>query len=276
MNYRLPRVALICHEQDRLVTAGLAAWLASSFRLVGIVRLREPPRALWQRILRELRRVGWLRFLDVLAFRLYQALFLARADAAWDRRELARVRGVYPARLAGVPDLAAADPNAPAVRDFLREARPDFVIACCKVLLARETFAIPECGTFALHPGICPEYRNAHGCFWALASRDLSRVGMTLLRVDEGIDTGPVFLQASYRFDELRESPHVIQRRVVFENLEQIAARLRDVFRGLPQPLIVTGRRSAIWGQPRLSAYVRWKSAARREAQRPGVRLSWR
>ena len=39
-------------------------------------------------------------------------------------------------------------------------------------------------GTFVMHPGICPEYRNAHGCFWALANRDLARVGMTLLRAD--------------------------------------------------------------------------------------------
>ena len=66
-----------------------------------------------------------------------------------------------------------------------------------------------------LHPGICPEYRNAHGCFWALARRDLERVGMTLLRVDPGIDTGPVFLHGTYDFDEVEESHAVIQYRAV-------------------------------------------------------------
>jgi len=40
---------------------------------------------------------------------------------------------------------------------------------------------------FVLHPGICPEYRNAHGCFWALVNRDLARVGVTLLRADRGV-----------------------------------------------------------------------------------------
>src|SRR5436309_328007 len=29
--------------------------------------------------------------------------------------------------------------------------------------------SLPARGTFVLHTGICPEYRNAHGCFWALA-----------------------------------------------------------------------------------------------------------
>ena len=54
--------------------------------------------------------------------------------------------------------------------------------ARCKVILKEKIFGIPRVGTFVMHPGICPEYRNAHGCFWALVRRDLERVGMTLLR----------------------------------------------------------------------------------------------
>jgi len=36
-----------------------------------------------------------------------------------------------------------------------------------------------------MHPGICPEYRNSHGCFWALANDDPERVGVTLLQIDK-------------------------------------------------------------------------------------------
>lgn len=273
---RLPRVALICHEEDRLVAEGLARWLASTFELTGIVRLREGPGALWRRTRHEWRRSGLLGLLDVIAFRLYQWLVLARPDAAWTARALAQLRARYPEPLATVPGLAAADPNTKAVQAFLREARPDLVLACCKVLLTRDTFTIPRRGTFVLHPGICPEYRNAHGCFWALARRDLTRVGMTLLRVDEGVDTGPVLLQASYAFDEIHESPRVIQARVVLENLDEIACRLVEVHRDRLRPLEVAGRKSATWGQPRLSAYWRWKAAARRaEPERRRAHLSW-
>ena len=130
-------------------------------------------------------------------------------------------------------------------------------------------FELARFGSYALHPGICPEYRNAHGCFWALARRDLGRVGMTLLRIDRGIDTGPVLLQASYPFDEVRESHHVIQGRVVFENLDAIGNTLRAIARGQPPPPIDTaGRASATWGQPRLTDYVRWKRAAHRDRRR--------
>src|SRR3569623_877505 len=48
-----------------------------------------------------------------------------------------------------------------------------------KQLLARRIYRIPRHGSLVMHPGICPEYRKAHGCFWALAERDLDRVGLT-------------------------------------------------------------------------------------------------
>jgi methionyl-tRNA formyltransferase len=113
-----------------------------------------------------------------------------------------------------------------------------------------------------LHPGICPEYRNSHGCFWAMAGRDLRRVGMTLLKIDRGVDTGPVYLQASCDFNEVRESHVVIQYRVITENLDRIADKLIDVCKGRATPVSTAGRKAGVWGQPRLSAYFRWKRQA--------------
>ena len=114
----------------------------------------------------------------------------------------------YPAALDAVPRLVVSTPNSREARVFLAALQPDLAIARCKVILKPEIFEQPRVGTFVLHPGICPEYRNAHGCFWALANRDLDRVGMTLLRVDTGIDTGPIYLQASYDLDEVQRVAH--------------------------------------------------------------------
>jgi hypothetical protein len=260
----LPRVVLMCHEGDRVDTEGLAAWLASSLELAGIIILRETRGGKIKKIKREIRRVGFLRFLDVIAFRVYYRLWLARSDARWMEQEVARLRTRYPADIHGAAKLVVMDPNMKAVRRFLRQIQPDLMIARCKFILKSDIFNIPRLGTFVPHPGICPEYRNAHGCFWALVNRDLARVGMTLLRVDEGVDTGPIFLQATYKFDEVHESPIVMQYRVVLENLEAITNTLIAVHQGQSQPMPVSGRTSAAWGQPWFSAYLRWKSAARR------------
>jgi folate-dependent phosphoribosylglycinamide formyltransferase PurN len=260
-----PSVVLICHEQDPLDTEGLASWLASSLRLAGLIIIRDPRSRRWRAAKREIRRVGWVKFLDVAAFRVFAALRLARRDQAWKASEIARLRGRYPADLAGVPRIVVSSPNSEEARAFLERLRPDLAIARCKIILKQAIFGIPRVGTFVLHPGICPEYRNAHGCFWALTRRDFDRVGMTLLRVDPGIDTGPIFLHGTYDFDEVEESHSVIQYRTVTENLDAIAGILTALCRGDEvRPVPVEGRQSAVWGQPQLTAYLRWKSDARR------------
>jgi methionyl-tRNA formyltransferase len=233
--------------------------------LIGLIVIREGHGRIWRVARRQIRREGWLSFLDVLAFRAYSKLLLAHRDDEWKERTLTRLRARFPADLGNVRRIVVTDPNAPDAVAFLRELEPDLVLARCKFLLKREVFNMPARGTYVLHPGICPEYRNAHGCFWALVNRDHQRVGMTLLRVDEGVDTGPVYLQAGCEIDEVRESHTVIQYRVVFENLDAIGETLRAIGEGQSlTPLETNGRRSATWGQPRLTDYLRWKWDARR------------
>ena len=233
--------------------------------MAGLIIIRDPHSRLWRASKREIRRVGWLRFLDVVAYRAFAKLRLARRDQAWKAAEIARLRRRYPADVTQVPRIVVTSPNSNEAREFLEQLRPDLAIARCKIILKQSIFGVPRVGTFVLHPGICPEYRNAHGCFWALTRRDFERVGMTLLRVDPGIDTGPIFLHGTYDFDEVEESHSVIQYRTVTENLDTIANILTALCRGeqVP-PVAVEGRESAVWGQPQLTAYLRWKWQARR------------
>lgn len=272
-NESLPTAVLICHEHDRLDTEGLASWLASTMQLTGVILIRGRRGRLWRAARREIRRVGALGFLDVIAFRSYARLRLARRDAAWTTQAVRRLRERYPADLDAVPRLIVSSPNDDGARAFLARLAPDVAIARCKVILAREVFERPRIGTFVLHPGICPEYRNAHGCFWAMVHRDLDRVGMTLLRVDAGIDTGPILMHGRCEIDEVHESHVVIQHRAVIAHLDAIGHILRALCRGDHVPAVsVEGRTSATWGQPRLTDYFRWKRAARRRHADAGAR----
>ena len=260
-----PRTLLICHEGADLDRVGLAGWLASFTDLRGVVVLREQNERVRRRLRRELKRVGAARFLDVTAFRLYYKLFLAAADRRWERGKVGELARAYPAA-GGAPVLVTHSPNSPEAESFIRESGAEIVVARCKSLLKEGVFSIPSCGTFVMHPGVCPEYRNAHGCFWALASGDKGRVGMTLLKIDRGVDTGPVYGYYSYDFDEARESHVRIQHRVVLENLDALRDKLLEIHAGRAVPLDTRGRESATWGQPWLSSYLRWKRRARRDA----------
>lgn len=254
------RTLLICHEGDDLNRQGLARWLASFTTLVGVLVIREPNSRMRQRFKRELQRVGFWRFLDVLAFRVYYRLVLARKDDEWIGRRLRELSERYPPT--GAPELITGSPNSHEAEDFIRQHQPEFVVARCKTLLAERVFTIPSIGTFVMHPGICPEYRNAHGCFWALAQRDLEHVGMTLLKIDQGVDTGPVLGYFPYLGDERLESHIVIQHRVVFDHLDEIRRTFERIERNEAEILEVGGRPSATWGQPWLTAWLHWKRSA--------------
>lgn len=259
---------LICHAGDKLDEIGLARWMSSFSNLKGIIVIRETNQRRWKRIRREVKRVGAMRFPDVLAFQLYYRMVHVSRDRQWEDRCLARVCHMYPEPADAVAVLYTSSPNSKEAVEFVRNAAPDIAIARCKTLLKEEVFSIPSAGTFVMHPGICPEYRNAHGCFWALANGDSGRVGMTLLRIDKGVDTGAVYGHFTCNVDEVRDTHTVIQRRVVFDNLDAIRRKLEEIYAGQAQTIDTTGRKSATWGQPWLTKHLLWKWKARREKRK--------
>ena len=258
------KTVLICHEGALFDQDGLARWLSSFSCLVGLVVLRESYKRILRVVRHEIRRGGIGGLLNVLAFQIYYRLFMARKDELWERWALEKLRGSYPQTNENAPVLYATGPNAAEVKEFVESLRPDIMLARCKTLLKEDIFTIPRIGTFVMHPGICPEYRNAHGCFWALANGKLDKVGITLLQVGQGVDTGPVYGYYTYPYDEVKESHHVIQQRAVLENLDKLKSKLLEIYGGSAIPLDTTGRDSVVWGKPQLTSYLKWRRRVRK------------
>jgi hypothetical protein len=256
MTQPLLRVVLMAHADEPLHADGVARWLAQSADLAGVVLIEDLPQARRRRIRREYQRSGLLGLADVLAWRLYHTVRYGR-EARAARQALLRQLQQAPPLASSVRVLRTSSPNTKAVAEFLRDTRPAVMIALAKHLLKPEVFTVPTHGTFVFHPGICPEYRNAHGCFWALARGDANRVGMTLLRIDAGVDTGPVFGHFTIPAERWSTSPMALQHQVVLDNLPALLARLSEVADGVATPVDVSGRASAAWGQPRLGAWLR-------------------
>jgi folate-dependent phosphoribosylglycinamide formyltransferase PurN len=256
------RTLLICHHDNPFVLEGFPLWLNSFSDLAGIVIIREERERVQQRIKREVARVGAVRFLDVAAFRVYYKLLLAQKDKRWIEEKLAAFRSKYPTIAKEVPTFETGSPNTRACAAFIREQRPDIMIAGCKSILKKRIYSIPKTATVALHPGICPNYRNAHGCFWALAKNDLDNVGMSIVKIDAGIDTGDIIAHLSADYDEIHDTHLIVQRRQVVDNFERIQDKFTEMCDGVAVPVDTAGRPSAEWGQPWLSSYVWWKANA--------------
>jgi hypothetical protein len=257
------RTALICHDGATLDDL-LVHWLSSFSDLAGVVILNETKQRKWRRVQAEVKRVGLLRFFDVMAFRLYYSCFRSKKDERWLRGEVARRKMQFQPPPRSIEFLRTHSPNSAACHEFITRLKPDLVIARCKTLLMERIFSIPTVGTFVIHPGICPEYRNAHGCFWALAKQDFNNVGATLLKIDCGIDSGPIFEYYHYDRPSIDDSHIMIQHRLLMENLDHIKNKLIEIENGQAIPIATQGRGSAVWGQPWMTAHRQFTRSLRR------------
>jgi folate-dependent phosphoribosylglycinamide formyltransferase PurN len=237
---------------------GFARWLASFTDLAGIVEIHEDGSRAKQRIRSEVRRIGWLRFIfDVIPYRIYSRFVDQEKDKQWEDDQMAKLGEAFLDIPESTSVLVTHSPNSDEAREFINSFSPDMVIARCKTLLKKDIYSIAKDGTFVLHPGICPEYRNAHGCFWALANNEPDKVGMTLLKIDDGIDTGPVYGYYSYPFDVAKETIGIIYNRVVYDNLDVLREKFIEIHNNKAALLDTSGRKSGIWGQPWLSRYLK-------------------
>jgi len=77
---------------------------------------------------------------------------------------------------------------------YVRSLRPWLGLAIGAPILRPELFRIPQLGTLNLHKGLLPDYRGMPPGFWELHD-GAEFSGVTVHRVDEGLDTGPIVLQ---------------------------------------------------------------------------------
>ncbi len=85
-----------------------------------------------------------------------------------------------------------------------------------------------------LHPTLLPKYPGAHGIEKSYASGD-TELGISIIRVDAGVDTGPVLLQKSFTrtgaetLEEIERRIHSLEHewfpRVVIDMLDEIDGR---------------------------------------------------
>lgn len=75
------------------------------------------------------------------------------------------------------------------------------VVSCFPWRISEELLAIPRHGWWNLHPSLLPAYRGPSPLFWQ-ARDGLTKTGITLHRMVEGFDEGPIIAQAELEMDD--------------------------------------------------------------------------
>ena len=90
----------------------------------------------------------------------------------------------------------------PAVHKLLSDSKPDvMVVAAYGLILPQAVLDIPLLGAVNIHASLLPRWRGAAPIQRALLAGD-SQTGITIMRMEAGLDTGPVLLQEAFDISE--------------------------------------------------------------------------
>ncbi len=101
------------------------------------------------------------------------------------------------ARAAGIPVHQPGSLRDPAVWAELTATAPDLlVVAAYGLILPPAVLAIPQLGCVNVHASLLPRWRGAAPIHRALMAGD-AETGISIMRMEAGLDTGPVFARAA-------------------------------------------------------------------------------
>ncbi|MBI1966957.1 MAG: methionyl-tRNA formyltransferase [Gemmatimonadetes bacterium] len=106
------------------------------------------------------------------------------------------------AQVEDVPVLQPERPVGDAFYRTIRDLEPDVgVVVAYGHILKPELLAIPKRGMVNVHPSLLPELRGAAPVEWAIMN-GLKKTGVTIMLMDEGLDSGPILHQIPERIED--------------------------------------------------------------------------
>ncbi len=95
---------------------------------------------------------------------------------------------------------------------FLKRIAPDVVVIIAYgQIIPRSLLEIPRLGWMNLHASLLPKYRGAAPINWAIVNGE-TRTGLTTMKVDAGMDTGPILMQQEMKIEREETAPALSQR----------------------------------------------------------------
>ena len=98
------------------------------------------------------------------------------------------------------------------------------VVAAYGLFLPPEALEIPQLGCLNIHPSLLPRYRGPSPVVSAILNGD-DETGVTIMKLDEGMDSGPILAQERVSVDEKETAP-VLTRRLFDLGAELLAETL--------------------------------------------------
>jgi folate-dependent phosphoribosylglycinamide formyltransferase PurN len=196
-----------------------------------------------------------------LAFLLWDRLWIQRKSRA-HIVQLLNGRNTEPPD-ARIPTTDVASINSAETLALLTSLHPSVVVVTGTGIISRRALASAPC-FINIHCGITPPYRGVHGAFWAIFEGHPELAGVTIHRVDPGVDTGAILKQHTIAIDAETDSYRTLPVKQYLAGLEPMVEAVRDALNEI-EPAQVTGNgESRQWYSPTLRDYWRFCAQLRR------------
>jgi methionyl-tRNA formyltransferase len=148
-------------------------------------------------------------------------------------REIATSPVKDAAAAAGIPVFQPEKIKADAAYEEIKRLAPDVVVIIAYgQIISQRLIDIPRLGWINLHASLLPKYRGAAPINWAIVNGE-TRTGLTSMRIDAGLDTGPMLLKYETEIGRDETAPELTARLA-----EAGAALIAETLRGLDRGAI--------------------------------------
>lgn len=143
---------------------------------------------------RRIKNIGWVKVIGQVLNRIFIVPFLRWSS----RKRFEEIVAEGNLDSTPIPEsqiLRVPSVNSDSCISALEELDPEVVGVVNTRILSGKTLQVTQAGFINIHAGITPGYRGWHGAYWALVRKDLAHCGVTVHKIDEGIDTGRIMYQ---------------------------------------------------------------------------------
>ena len=227
--------------------------LAGEFSIEAVIREAKVSRQAFLK--RRLKRLGWRTVLGQIVFAKC-IVPLLRQGTSRRRADIFRQYGLDETpipveRVIDVPSINDVETIA-----VLQKLSPKVIVVNGTRILEEKLLNATDATFLNTHAGITPLYRGVHGGYWAMASGDPGHFGVTVHKIDKGIDTGDIVAQALIqpsKADNFSTYPF-LQIAIAISMLKQAVHDALDAkLETMPPP----DGRSKLWSHPTAFQYLK-------------------
>ena len=257
---------------DNMLNRVIEHWLSGQTELAGCVWVPSQTQWLTTRkgkidfIKRRVARRGAFKALDeALFYLLYHSTEASSPNTQACAQMIRDYHAAVPER-PHAPCIRSPRVNDPKVLEYLAQVKPDVIFShCINQYFGKKLRAAAPHGVMLWHVGITPEYKGVYSPFWTMHNGDFENFGYTLLRLNEELDAGQVYVQGRLSNVDIRHDNHeLIEHKAIFASFPDVAKFIEQLEAGTARPIERPDAKPGYYTYPGITDYLRQRWRVRR------------